>query len=139
MQAGDHSIQRIQTEQLMVLGTITSGLTSTTVVLMLQVDWSHQVDVKHPVLVLRIESPQIHIPNGVDVLKLCFKCSYSAGKCLVMPDGAMRSSILNVWMMILYRQGFSECRGVVCQLLSQQLQSGGGHITFILGRGSRAG
>ena len=73
MQAGDHSIQRIQTEQLMVLGTITSGLTSTTVVLMLQVDWSHQVDVKHPVLVLRIESPQIHIPNGVDVLKLCFK------------------------------------------------------------------
>ena len=73
MQAGDHSIQWIQTEQLMVLGTITSGLTSTTVVLMLQVDWSHQVDVKHPVLVLRIESPQIHIPNGVDVLKLCFK------------------------------------------------------------------
>ena len=22
---------------------------------------------------LRIESPQIHIPNGADVLKLCFK------------------------------------------------------------------
>ena len=50
----------------------------------------------------------------------------------------MRSFKLNVWMMILRKYSFSECRGGLCQLLNQHLQPGSGHSLYILGRGGRA-
>ena len=43
---------------------------------------------------------------------------------LVTPVGAMRSFKLNVWMMTLSKRSFSECWGVMCQLLGQQQEPG---------------
>ena len=56
---------------------------------------------------------------------------------LVTPVGAMRSFKLNVWMMPLSKRSFSECWGVMCQLLGQQQEPGSGHFIYIPSHGGR--
>ena len=53
------------------------------------------------------------------------------------PVGAMRSFKLNVWMMPLSKRSFSECWGVMCQLLGQQQEPGSGHFIYIPSHGGR--
>ena len=44
---------------------------------------------------------------------------------------------LNVWMMPLSKRSFSECWGVMCQLLGQQQEPGSGHFIYIPSHGGR--
>ena len=83
-----------------------------------------------------------------ELSKHFFICSESFLSCLlfitplanrlVTPVGAMRSFKLNVWMMTLSKLSFSECWGILCQLLSQQLQPGSGLNIYVLSHGGHA-
>merc|ERR1712074_10625 len=86
--------------------------------------------------VLRSNPPKIFLKRGNTHTLFQFVLTPLANR-LVTPVGAMRSFKLNVWMMTLSKRSFSECWGMMCQLLGQQQEPGSGHFIYIPSHGGR--